>query len=248
MWLWNKWKRRKIDFVEGVISKLDCDYSIIKVSNSSVVMDHYRSALREGKQNGYLPVVIIPSDRMVEIIDREMVQDFPSDDRETIIAKAKELEVTELLERMLVDVMPEEEDEDDNDIIGEFILGDQTDHFLSVEELTNEEIIIAKIPTNRPWEAAAWFPMGGFNECPMPEEQVAVFKYWYEKYRAYPALVTADVWEFYVEQPPSNKEEAEALAWEQFGFCSDIVYQGIGSVKGLAGTLINSPVWYFWWD
>ena len=93
-----------------------------------------------------------------------------------------------------------------------------------------------------------WFPMGGFNECPLPEEQVAIFKYWYEKYGAAPALVTHDVWELYVENPPNTQEEAESLAWEQYGFCSDIVWQGIGTVNGLAGTLIHSSVWYFWWD
>jgi hypothetical protein len=38
------------------------------------------------------------------------------------------------------------------------------------------------------------------------------------------------------------------LAWEQFGFCGDIVWQGAGTVNSLAGTLMNSSFWYFWWD
>ncbi|WP_197277545.1 DUF4253 domain-containing protein [Bacillus sp. FJAT-27245] len=45
-----------------------------------------------------------------------------------------------------------------------------------------------------------------------------------------------------------HKKESVELAWEQFGFCSDIVWQGVGTVNALAGTLINSSTWYFWWD
>nr|WP_277398397.1 DUF4253 domain-containing protein [Neobacillus citreus] len=140
------------------------------------------------------------------------------------------------------------EEDEDYDITGEFAIEKRTNHFLSIDEAVNEKIILAKIPTDKPWEVAAWVPMGGFNECAMPEEQVAVFKYWYEKYGATPALVTPDVWELYIVKPPKTQEESKLLAWEQFGFCGDIVWQGVGTVNSLAGTLINSSYWYFWWD
>lgn len=38
------------------------------------------------------------------------------------------------------------------------------------------------------------------------------------------------------------------LAREQFAFCEDIVYQGVGSIPALAKGLEQSTVWYFWWD
>ena len=60
--------------------------------------------------------------------------------------------------------------------------------------------------------------------------------------------MSTDVWELFVENPPKTHEESELLAWEQFGYCGDIVWQGVGTVNSLAGTLINSSVWYFWWD
>ena len=157
------------------------------------------------------------------------------------------INVKEIFKRMLDDVMPMDEDEDD-DIAGEFSIEEQLNQFLSIQEGLDEKIILAKIPTDKPWEATAWVPMGGFNKCPLPEEQVAIFKYWYEQYGAVPALVTHDVWELYVEIPPNTQEKAELLAWEQFGFCIDIVWQGVGTVNGLAGTLIHSSVLYFWWD
>jgi hypothetical protein len=244
MWIWDKWKKQKNDNTEEIVTKLGCDFSVIKVDPIEV-MKRYQSARIDGDKNGYTPVLIIPSKMMVEILDRASDRDFPTDDRMTILEKARVIRVDELLKRMLENLIPEEEEED---IIGEFSAGEEQNHFLTLEECRYKTIIIAKLPTNQPWEAAAWIPMGGFNECPMPEEQVAVFRYWFEKYRAFPALVTSDVWEFYVEQPPTTKEEAELLAWEHFAFCGDNVYQGVGSVKGLASHLINSSVWYFWWD
>jgi hypothetical protein len=111
-----------------------------------------------------------------------------------------------------------------------------------------DDVVIAKIPVENPWEIAAWIPTGGFNACPSPAEQVAVFKYWYEQYGALPAVVTYDTWQMTLTNPPATKESAEALAMEQFAFCYDIVEQGTETVRGLASTLINSKAWFFWWD
>lgn len=242
-----KKKREKKDYIEEIMAKLGCECWIMEEKDGEGVMTRYRQALMESKKEGYTPLIIIPSETILEIIDSKVDKGYPTDDRESIIAKAKDIDVKELLKRMLDDVMPMEEDEDE-DITGEFSIEEQTVHFLSIEEVINQKIIIANIPTDKPWEVAAWVPMGGFNECPMPEEQVAVFKYWYEKYGATPALVSPDVWELFVENPPKTQKESESLAWEQFGFCGDIVMQGTGTVKALAGTLIHSSVWYFWWD
>ncbi|MDM5329983.1 DUF4253 domain-containing protein [Neobacillus sp. CF12] len=238
-------KREKKDYIEEIITKLGCDCSVIAGNDVKNVMTRYRQALIEGKREGYTPLIIIPSEMMVEIVDSEIGKEYLPENRASIIAKSKEIDVKELLKKLLDDVMPMEEDDD---IAGEFSIEEQMNHFLSIEDAINKKIIIAKVPTDKPWEVAAWVPMGGFNECPMPEEQVAVFKYWYEKYGATPALVTQDVWELFVENPPKTKAESELLAWEQFGFCGDIVWQGVGTVNSLAGTLINSSIWYFWWD
>jgi hypothetical protein len=245
--IFDKFKRKKEQkaYIEEIITRLGCDCWIFEENDVQGVMAKYHQALREGKKEGYTPLIIIPSEMMVEMF--EISAENTSDDKESMIAKAEGINVEELFKRMLDDVMPMDEEEDD-DIAGEFSIEEQTHQFLSIEEAVNEKIILAKIPTDKPWEVAAWVPMGGFNECPLPEEQVAVFKYWYEKYDAVPALVTHDVWELFVENPPKTQKEAESLAWEQYGFCSDIVWQGVGTVNGLAGTLIHSSVWYFWWD
>lgn len=247
MGIFDKFKRKKEqkNYIEEIIAKLGCDCLIIEGNDAEGIMERYHQALIEGKREGYTPLIIILSDLMVEMFD--IGAENTNNDRETIIASAKDINVKVLFKRFLDDVMPMDEDEDE-DITGEFSMEEQIHQLISIQDLKNEKVILAKIPTNNPWEAAAWVPMGGFNECPLPEEQVAIFKYWYEKYGAVPALVTHDVWEFFVENPPETQEVAESLAWEQFGFCSDIVWQGVGTVNGLAGTLIHSSVWYFWWD
>jgi hypothetical protein len=239
MGILDKFKRKK-DYVNDIVAKLDCECSILTVESVDSVMNTYQQALKQGKQEGFIPLIVIPSEWLVEALDR-------SENRETLLTRAKEIDAEVLLKRLLEDVMPDEDEEDD-DLAGEFTMSEPIHHFHSVEDFINKKIILAKIPTDKPWEAPAWVPMGGYNECPLAEEQVAIFQYWYEKYQAVPALVTSDVWEMFIENPPTTQVEAESLSWEHFCFCPDIVFQGVGTVNELAGGLISSSVWFFWWD
>lgn len=91
-------------------------------------------------------------------------------------------------------------------------------------------------------------PNGGWNACPAPSVQVAVFKYWHEKYGAVPAAATNDIWEMRVTKPPLTDEKAEELAKEHFAFCEDTVLQGYETIRGLASNLKGSTAWFFWWD
>jgi Domain of unknown function (DUF4253) len=56
------------------------------------------------------------------------------------------------------------------------------------------------------------------------------------------------VMECTVARPPKTREEAMALAREQFFYCTDIVYQGTESLSLLGATVLNAKAWYFWWD
>ncbi len=117
--------------------------------------------------------------------------------------------------------------------------------------LTNEphaEVVIALIPAEQSWMIPCYLRAGGWNECPQAEEQAAVFKYWEDKYGATIACVSSDVIELQVARPPQTREDALALAKEQFIFCADIVHQGTETIEALAATLLNGRVWYFWWD
>ena len=111
-----------------------------------------------------------------------------------------------------------------------------------------DNVILVKVPTKNPYEVLGYFGMGGFNDCPLSEEQVAVAKYWYEKYGAVPAVVTCDEIEFYVENPVQTLEEAKNLAVEHYIFCYDIVAQCYGTFEKLVDALYKNIQWYFWWD
>lgn len=135
------------------------------------------------------------------------------------------------------------------DVLGPMEGGEAIHRFLGISDFQGKTIplVLAEIPVEHPWEVFAYVPFGGWNECPSNEEQMAVAKYWHEKYGAVPAVMTRDVLEYDL-PAPVKREEAMALALEQYAFCPDIVEQGCGSVGYLADTLSKSSKWYFWWD
>ncbi len=137
----------------------------------------------------------------------------------------------------------------DQEVLGEMAGGETVDRFLGISDFHGKTIplALAEIPVKNPWEVFAYVPFGGWNECPCNEEQMAAAKYWYEKYGAVPAVITRDVLEYDL-PAPVRREEAMALALEQYAFCPDIVDQGCGTVGYLADTLAKSDKWYFWWD
>lgn len=121
-------------------------------------------------------------------------------------------------------------------------------HLEVLSRKPKKTVYIAKIPTARNWEAPAYIGMGGWNECPDSAVLTAFSKRWHERYGAEVVSITHDVMEFSVASPPGTREEALALAREQYALCADIVDQGVGDITNLAATLLNSKYWYFWWD
>jgi hypothetical protein len=107
---------------------------------------------------------------------------------------------------------------------------------------------IALVPTPRGWEAPAFLNFGGWNACPQPAEHCAVLAYWNGRFGADVASMTRDVIELEVARPPASRDEALALAHEQFDYCEDIVDQGVGTISNLAADLLAGSPWYFWWD
>lgn len=99
-----------------------------------------------------------------------------------------------------------------------------------------------------PWMLPAVYGFGGWNECPRIDVQCAAMKYWQEKYGAEIITLSGDYLECQVEKPPATKEEAMRLAWEQYWFCPDIVDQGTETISNLGAALLNSKLWFFWWD
>jgi hypothetical protein len=110
------------------------------------------------------------------------------------------------------------------------------------------ELYFGLATIEKPWHLPAVLNYGGWNDCPEAGIQCAVHRKWQEEYGAEITGMSGDVVECIVARPPTNREAAIRLAWEQYWYCADIVDQGCGSVANLAATLLNSPYWYFWWD
>ncbi|MGN1403300.1 MAG: DUF4253 domain-containing protein [Ruminococcus sp.] len=209
--------------------------------------DAYLEALERGKQQGFTPVLIICDDLLLEMMEENLPEgqshvEIPAQlDGKAWLEQMFTQWETELRSiapeglQVLTEPVPEK--------------AEAAHRFLSLRmnPLQQAPVLLAEIPTKNPWEVMAWVPFGGWNACPMPEDAMAVLKHWYEKYGAVPGCIGHDTLELYVLHPV-GEEAAMELAREQFMFCEDIVYQGVGSVPALAKGLEQSTVWYFWWD
>lgn len=107
---------------------------------------------------------------------------------------------------------------------------------------------ILLLPTVRGFEAPAYLKWGGWNACPPPEIHVAALRRWGADYGAEIVGITGDVMNVRVKRRPATRDEAIALAREQYAYCADIVDQGVDSIAALAASLMASDWWYFWWD
>lgn len=50
------------------------------------------------------------------------------------------------------------------------------------------------------------------------------------------------------ERPPGDAGTAERLAADQFAFCDEWGGQGLRDIAGIAASLVDAPLWTFWWD
>jgi hypothetical protein len=107
-----------------------------------------------------------------------------------------------------------------------------------------DTVLIALIPTIRPWEAAAYLGFGGWNACPAPWVHVAYAREWSARFGARLLAVTHDTLEFEVVYPITSRESALAMAAVHAHYCSDTV----SSTVQHAAYLLGAPLWRFWWD
>ena len=117
-----------------------------------------------------------------------------------------------------------------------------------VSQTPHSEVFIIVLPTQDAAEAIAMLRYGGWNACPPPEEHVAAFRSWGERFGFEPVCVGHDVIEGRVTRRPADQAAALALARELFAYCPDIVDQGTDDLATLAAILMISDWWFFWWD
>jgi hypothetical protein len=112
----------------------------------------------------------------------------------------------------------------------------------------HHRVHIVVLPTGEGASVPAYLGWGGWNTNPPAEYHVAALRSWRTRYGAELVGVSSDVMNLKVSSRPATRDEALALAREQYEYCSDIVDQGDGTLAALASMLMSSDWWYFWWD
>ena len=227
------------------------EFEEIKAKDYKEIEKKYLTSYKEGKEKGFTPVFLVLDDVLLEKFELDM-EDENTDNIMDIVKsnleKYKNINAVEFLKKS--------QDENTEDYFTEkdYKFDNKEKYNLELSTLFDYEgnfkdnVILVKVPIKNPYEVLGYFGMGGYNECPFPPEQVAVAKYWYEKYGAVPAVITYDEIEFYVEKPVKTLEEAKKLAVEHYAFCYDIVEQCYGTFERLVDGLYKNIQWYFWWD
>jgi len=111
-----------------------------------------------------------------------------------------------------------------------------------------QNIYIGFANISEAWMLPAFLRYGDWNECPSANIHCSIMRYWQGKYGAEIISISDDVIECTVRNPPKTQEESMELAWEQYLYCADIVEQGTQTLSTLGSELLNSNLWFFWWD
>lgn len=110
------------------------------------------------------------------------------------------------------------------------------------------KVHIGIAPTDDWTTIPAYLRWGGWNACPAAEYHVAAMRTWRDRYGAELVGMSADTINLRVARRPKSREEALALARDQYVYCADIIDQGFSSYSALAADLMANDWWYFWWD
>ena len=203
-------------------------------------VENYFKYREQGKKEGFIPVLVDTDD-----IFFEQLEALLKCNGESSISKIQKI-VEEYHKKMLA--MPVEDGKaylEKNHIEAEWDEAELEDDEYEAEEHFTKGGYLVKVPVTEPWRIWAYLPYGGWNACPKVSEHMAVSKYWYEQYGAYPAALSHDTIDYAVEVLPTDLEK---LANEIGTYCFDIVEQGCETYSALALELKDSRIWNLWWD
>ena len=112
----------------------------------------------------------------------------------------------------------------------------------------HDKVHMFLLPTKHSWEAPAYLRWGNWNACPPPEYHVSALRDWHDRFGADLIGISGDTMNVRVKADLKDRKQALTLAHDLYGYCPDIVDQGVGSITALAAGLMASDWWYFWWD
>ena len=219
------------------------EFEEIKVDSFEEASEKYLAIYKDGKEKGYTPMFLTVDEYLLKTFKISM-KDENTDNMIDIfnknLEKAKNINPIELFNKFIEQSMDKYFTEDD------YKFDDSNKNNLKFLTIFNNEgnlkdnVILVKVPTTKPYEVLAYFGMGS--------EDIAIVKYWYEKYGAIPASITYDEIEFYVERPPQTLEETKKLAVEHYAFCYGLLWGCYDTLEEAASTIYKNVHWYFWWS
>ena len=220
------------------------EFEEIKVDSFEEASEKYLATYRDGKEEGYTPIFLTVDDYLLKTFKISM-KDENTDNMIDIfnknLEKAKNINSIELFNKFL-----KQQTICKLFIEGDYKFDDSNKNNLKFLTIFNNEgnlkdnVILVKVPTTKPYEVLAYFGM--------ESEDIAIVKYWYEKYGAIPASITYDEIEFYVERPPQTLEETKKLAVEHYAFCYGLLWGCYDTLEEAASTIYKNVHWYFWWS
>ena len=195
------------NMTQEMADQIGCEYAIIPpMDEVGQVLKLYEEAKEDGKQKGYVPILVVPDQ---ELLNRMKEAEEP----EYYLKEYKKHDGKEILNGYLAEIKAylEKQGEPWEEVVSDVERGEGMNEFIGFmpdDWDSTLEVILAKIPTEHPWEVFAWVPMGGWNECPPTEYIMAVMKYWVETYGLEPVVIAQDMIEGRVPQRPETAQEA----------------------------------------
>ena len=242
------------DTCKTIIDLLGCPCEKFDAAaGGRAIYRRFKMLERQGEAGGYTPLVVYATDALLEALEDALGEtgaQTAADYHTRMLPLAQRINPGALLQSRFDQGIA---DTDQSQLLGGFA----TTRAVEGEENlcvgcrnSTREVLIAKFPTRSAWELPLWLPMGGYNDCPSPAEQAAVFRFWQEAYGAVPLTAGYDIWELRAARPPMQLLESEQLAMQQFAFDYDLVLQagkGQDTIRALASALRGARAWYFWW-
>lgn len=203
-------------------------------------------AYEEGKLKGFFPVLIDTDTCFYDSLDATACYDDEKFNEWKAEMLSRNYDDGQAFLRERFNTIKEDYQED-NDDWSEEVVGteDAVNPIDDFDFADGSNIYLVEVPVKESWQVFAYIPFGGWNECPDADEQMAVAKYWYEKYGAVAAHFSNDMIQYYLPKPVTD--DTMSVAEEHMGYCEDTVLQG-DNLTTLAATIKESTVWTFWWD
>jgi Domain of unknown function (DUF4253) len=108
---------------------------------------------------------------------------------------------------------------------------------------------IGLIPASRPADTLpliGWSGTANYFKDALPV--AAVLRSWEERYGATLLQVGFDWIRLLADRPPRSVEHAQRIAAEHYAFCDECGGRGLTQVSTITASLMESPIWTFWWD